>query len=340
MRCVGNAMNPASRRRQALLRRTLAALVAIASIRAFAADTAAAETAVALELCVLVGAPGEPSYAERFARAAATWAEAARRGGGRVTTIGLEPGNDDRANLEAWLHARRTGSDPPLWLVYLGHGSYDGRDARLNLRGPDVTAAELATWLRDHQRPIVLVHGGSAAAPFLAALSGPGRIIISATRSGHEVNYARFGEYFARAVASPEADIDQDGQASVLESFVTAARQVQQFYDENGRLATEHALIDDNGDGQGTPGDWFRGTRSTRRAESGAPADGERARLVALVPPENELQLSAAQRERRDQLEDELTALRTRRDTMPAPEYDTRLEHILRELGRIYGMDS
>ena len=128
-----------------------------------------------------------------------------------------------------------------------------------------MTARTLAGWLAPLQRPLIFVHGGSGGAPFIPAVSGPDRIVISATRSGHELNYARFGERFARAVANPDADIDQDGQTSVLEAFVTAAQQVQAFYTEAGRLATEHALIDDNGDKQGTPAEWFRGVRLQRR---------------------------------------------------------------------------
>jgi hypothetical protein len=34
---------------------------------------------------------------------------------------------------------------------------------------------------------------------------------------------------------------------------------VAEFYEADGRLATEHALLDDNGDSLGTPADFFRG---------------------------------------------------------------------------------
>ena len=49
-----------------------------------------------------------------------------------------------------------------------------------------------------------------------------------------------------------------------------------EFYEQDGRLATETALIDDNGDGQGTPAGWFRGVWTKRRARDGAsPVDTE-----------------------------------------------------------------
>ena len=73
---------------------------------------------------------------------------------------------------------------------------------------------------------------------------------MTATKSPDEVFYARFGEYFAEAIGGLEdADIDQDRQVSLLEAFRHAAAAAATFYDNEGRLATEHALIDDNGDG-------------------------------------------------------------------------------------------
>lgn len=298
---------------------------------------AGAQEAPPLELAVVVGAPGESQFGENFAAAARAWTGAARRVGAPVTVIGLEsdPAGSDRDRLAQWL-AGRHGDGPPLWLVYLGHGTFDGRAARLNLRGPDLDASELADALRPVTRPIVFVHGGSASAPFLPALSGPDRIILTATRSGHEVNYARFGETFAEVIADPSADIDQDGQTSLLEAFVFAAQRVETFYTEQGRLATEHALLDDNGDGRGTPAAWFRGTRLERRPEAGQVPDGERARLIALVPMPDEQRLSPEQRAQRDALEEELAQLRARKSTTPPDAYDRELERILRQLGGLY----
>jgi len=60
----------------------------------------------------------------------------------------------------------------------------------------------------------------------------------------------------------------------LLEAFLTAARRTAEFYQVDGRLATEHALLDDNGDGFGTPADWFRGVRAVKRARDGAAVDG------------------------------------------------------------------
>jgi hypothetical protein len=290
------------------------------------------------DVCVIVGAAGEAEFATGFARAARAWEAAAQRGGAQCTVIGLNPetAESDRQQLEAWITARSQNTETTAWIAFLGHGTFDGRDARLNLRGPDVTAQEVAGWLARLNRPLVFVHGGSAAAPFISALSGPRRIIVTATRSGHEMNYARFGERFATAIGDSAADIDHDGQTSVLEAFVTASQQTQAFYTENGRLATEHALIDDNGDKQGTPAVWFRGTRLQRTPKDKVEADGAASNRMALVATDAERALTAAQRVERDRLEQELEGLRTRKKEMPEEDYYRRLEAIARQIGAIY----
>jgi hypothetical protein len=290
------------------------------------------------DVCVLVGAPGQPEFAAGFSSAAKAWQEAAARGGVACQLIGLESDKDvsDRDAFQRWLTEHQSESNAAAWIIYLGHGTFDGREARLSLRGPDVSAKELATWLEPLHRPVVFVHGGSASSPFIPALSARNRIIITATRSGHELNYARFGERFAQAVASPSADIDQDGQTSVLEAFVTAAQQVQAFYSENGRLATEHALIDDNGDRQGTPAEWFRGTRLQRRPQGSTEPDGARANQVALVPTAEERLLTAEQRAQRETLERELENLRAEKSKLPVDEYYRRLEIIAQKLAALY----
>src|SRR5213076_1421481 len=133
----------------------------------------------------------------------------------------------------------------------LGHGTFDRRSAKFNLRGADLSADELAKWLAPVHRPLVVIDAASASGPFIKALSGPDRVIVTATRSGDEQNATRFGGFLADAVSDPLADLDKDGQTSLLEAFLVAAKRVDASYTEAGLLATEHALLDDNGDGLG-----------------------------------------------------------------------------------------
>src|ERR1019366_3632334 len=139
---------------------------------------------------------------------------------------------------------------------------------------------------------LVVIQCASASGPFLNALSATNRVIITATRSGSEVNATRFGGYLARAIADPAADLDKDGQTSLLEAYLDASRRVALFYKEQGRLMSEHALLDDNGDGLGTPPEWFRGVRAVKSAAGGKSVDGVRAHQVFLVRGEAERLLS------------------------------------------------
>ncbi len=180
----------------------------------------------------------------------------------------------------------------------------------------------------------------SSSGTFLTKLSGPGRVIVTATKSGQEQNYARFGEYLADAIGDPAADGDKDGQVSLLEAFLAASRRVAEFYQSKARLATEHALIDDNGDKLGTPADWFRGVRATKKAKAGATLDGVRAHQFHLAPGDRERSLAPEIRRHRDELEVAVAALRDRKAGLPPAEYYGQLEPLMVELARIYAGSS
>jgi hypothetical protein len=291
-------------------------------------------------LILVVGAPGEPAYGRDFVRAADQWQAACAHTDAEIHRIGSDTDahdhHTDLSRLRDLLGSLPHRSPAPLWIVFIGHGTFDGRDARLNLRGPDVTAAQLAEWLEPFHRPIAVIQGASASGPFLQALSGPDRVVITATNSGYEQNYARFGLYFAEAIANPQADLDKDGQVSILEAFLVAARRVADFYETEGRLATEHALLDDNGDGRGTPADWFDGLRATRKSADGALPDGFRARQWHLVPNDQERLMPVELRQRRDQIELDLAQLRELKPSMDEDHYYQQLETFLLELARLY----
>ncbi len=286
---------------------------------------------------VVVGAPGEEEFARSFAQWAEHWESAARKGGARCTVIGVKPGEatPDREQLEKALAAEpKTGAE--LWVVLIGHGTFDGREAKFNLRSNDVSTADVAGWLQPFQRPVALLNTASASAPFLQKLSATNRVIITATRSGTEVNFARLGQYLSESVGDSRADLDKDGQTSLLEAWLMASRKVKEFYDVEGRLATEHALLDDTGDGLGTPPDWFRGVRATKAAKAGVMLDGFRAHQFHLVRSEAEQKLSAAARTRRDAMERSIAELRLHKASMDEAEYYAALEKLLLELARVY----
>jgi hypothetical protein len=296
------------------------------------------------EVCVIVGAAGDDTYAPGFQKAAQTWQDDCKKAGADCTIIGLDDqkGADpekntlDRDKLHDWITKLASDSTTPVWIVYLGHGTFDGKDSRFNLRGEDVSAAELAGWLKPVQRPLVVIDGSSASSPFINALSAPNRIIVTATQSGREVDYARLGEKFAEAIADPAADIDRDGQVSVLEAFIMASQRVQDFYADSNRMATEHSLIDDNGDKRGTPPNFFEGTRLVRQAQNNARPDGDLARNLALVVSPAEAALTADDLKQRAEYEKQLASLRAKKATMAEDDYYMALDKILRQLAGIY----
>jgi hypothetical protein len=286
---------------------------------------------------IVVGAGGGTDYAAAFAKWAANWQQSCETAGARAQTIGL----DDQAEksleqLRTALNAEPKDGDAELWLVLLGHGA----DDKFNLAGDDLSATELASFLKPFQRPLIVLNCFSGSGSFLAPLAAAGRIVITATKSGSERNYSRFGRYLSETIGDPAADFDKDGQTSVLEAWLAAAQHVAAFYTEEGRLATEHSLLDDNGDGKGTPADWFRGLRVVKKAKDGTPADGMRARQVHLVRNPEERALSAATRTERDALEMELARLREAKASMPEDAYYRDLETLLRKIAKLYEQQS
>jgi hypothetical protein len=285
-----------------------------------------------------IGAEGSAELAPEFARAADRWSAAARQASAKYIEIGRDAStkDDDKSRLKSLIDAEVAKETGPLWLVLIGHGTFDGRDAKFNLRGPDVSDQELAAWLKPCRRPLAVIDCSSSSAPFLNKLSGQGRVVITATQSGNEIHFARFGDQMSAAIADPAADLDKDGQTSLLEAYLAASHRVDEFYKQAGRLATEHALLDDNGDARGTPASFFQGIRATRAAKDGAPVDGPRAHQWHLVMSATEQAMPPELRARRDALELKIEALRAKKSTLAEPDYYAQLDAILLELAHLY----
>jgi len=319
-------------------------------------------------LILVIGAPGTEEYATNFRTWAGRWEEAAQRAGIVCTVIGKNssenadtatpagttepsavppitpaiapantPGEADAAMLVKAIEAQgSTKSSEPLWVVYLGHGTFDGRTASWNLRGPDITADQLATAGQKLQRPLAMVVCSSCSAPFINALSAPDRIVVTATKDGNQIQYSRFGDAMSTAISTLEADINRDGQTSLLEAWLFASRRTAEFYKTEGRLATEHSLLDDNGDGKGVRSELYVGDRVVDNAENPDVIDGRSAARWHFIRSDEERRLSPEQREKRDALEGQLEDLRKLKSSLPEDEYLTLLENIAVKLSEIY----
>lgn len=307
-------------------------IVLLALLIAVCASKADAQERFAL---VVEGAPGEAVFAEQHAgwreKLAAVLRETYKIPESQLSILGGTPGTPGgvatadavRASLARFAAAMGPG-DVAL-IVLIGHGTFDGTDAKFNLVGPDLSADEWAALVRRLPGEVVFVNTAGASSPFLQALAGPRRVIITATAQPAQRFHTIFAEYFIEGLAKGDADIDRNGRQSVYEAFAFASARVKQHYEQRGQLATERAMLDDDGDGRGR--------------EAGAEGkDGERASLAyldadraAIVTDPDLLRLM----QRRDALVGEVEELKKRRLMMPELEYDTLLEKLLIDLALV-----
>lgn len=141
----------------------------------------------------------------------------------------------------------KTGDQVTIYLI--GHGSGAEEESKFNIVGPDITGGQFAEMLDAFdQQDMVIVNTTSASYGFSAALSSEGRVVISSTRSSSEKFDPVFSNYFIEALDNRNGDRDKNNRVSILEAFNYAKSNVEEFYEEQGRLASEHAGLDDNGD--------------------------------------------------------------------------------------------
>lgn len=298
-----------------------------------------------LHVLVVTGLGGEARYRTSFHEWALTILTAARDRFGvpveRTIYLGERVETDPerirerstRENVEAAFReiGERSRPGDRVLVVLIGHGTASPEGARFNLPGPDPSAAEWGAMLAGLSgREVAFVNTGSSSGDFIPALAGEGRIVVTATRSGREQNETVFPRFFAEALTSPDADLDKDGEISLLEAFEYVRQEVARFYREAGRIQTEIALLDDTGRGVGSraPGvDGEDGERA-RRFRMG----GSAARAAAAVANDPAL---APLLDRRRGLEDDVAAIRGQRATLGEAEYERRLEELLVELALV-----
>ena len=302
--------------------------------------TAAPLAAQSVHLAVIVGLSGDPDHAKLFQRWASTLVDAASGRMGipkdRIVYLTERPEEDgQRATGKSTQTeitrafatiARSAKEEDVVFVVLIGHGTFDGRTAKFNLPGPDMTPADFAPLLKSLKaKQVVFVNTASSSAPFLAELSGPGRTIVTATRSGAERFATLFGGYFVDALASDSADADKNRRISVLEAFDAARHGVARAYEQAGTMLTEHPLLDDSGDRQGSvdPTPDGRNGRIAAVLSLGTATSGE-----AL--PEDPT-LRALYGERRD-LERRVEGLKLMKTGMEPARYAAELEKLLTDL--------
>lgn len=333
---VRNAQRQSARRalRGVLFRLALSAVAIVAVMVPGLRVSAQAPEHYAL---IVTGASGGQEYADKYASWRDTFARILRetlrypddhilllseQAEGRVRQA-------TRENLRAafaQLQQKMTANDQ-LLVLFIGHGvSGDEDEAKFNLVGPDVSAGELDELLKPIAGRIVFVNGASGSFPFLAKLSAKNRIIVTAAASAAQQYETVFPEYFIGAFAGLAGDIDKNGRVSIWEAFVFATDRVKRWYDEQTRLSTERALLDDNGDGIG------------REPQTQGP-DGPVAQTTFLQVPVRLMEPSdtvlGALTRRRATLEADLDRLRANKANLQDADYSAQLEKLLVEIAQL-----
>jgi hypothetical protein len=311
--------------------------IAAALVLALAASRGSA-SAQSAHLLVIVGLAGDPEFAEPYSKWGAALVDAATTQYGlskeQVIYLHEKPETDTKRITgkstrdevaKAFGKLAAAGPEDTIFVVLIGHGTFDGKVAKFNLVGPDMTAADFEPFMQRAPRRVVFVNTASASGPFIEALSGQGRTIVTATRNGRESFATIFGGYFVDAMTTDAADADKNKRVSVLEAFDYARREVATAYERQGIILIEHALLDDSGDKEGT---------------ATPTVDGKEGRVAALLslgtvgqgdPLPSDPKLRALHEERRA-LERRVESLRLMKDSMDAQKYAAELEKVVTEL--------
>jgi len=300
---------------------------------------------------ILSGAAAEDRYVERFREwAIKLYDVLIDQYGYRPDRIRLLAGHGDPSEpkisgpcrletLSESIHALRQAVTPgdQVLFFFIGHGTRNEDGTKFTLVGPDITAEAFSELLDDFsQQDVMVVNTTSTSYPFCIALSGPGRVIISATRSDAEKYDTIFAGYFIEALENHSADRDKNRRLSMWEAFQYAKRHVEKWYDDQGRIPSEHPSIDDNGDG-------LFSTDPDPRKD-----DGRLAQIAYLdvlkVPaadstsPDNP-DLRAARYEltrKMQEIERAVFLLRNRKEELPLAAYKRQMESLLIDLARTH----
>ena len=289
--------------------------------------------AFADRIIIIVGKGGQSQYTQKFNAYADKLDKALTSQLGYQSfqiVLLRESGGDSASHVRrAFAQLATIAPEEQVAVIYFGHGTHDGQWAKMNLTGPDLRDVDVAALLdRLPSRQQIVVHTGAASGPFIQKLSHANRVIITATRGGDENHTTVFPEYFIDALtAGNEADLDKNGEISLLEAFDYARDRLVRFYEDAKRLRPEHPLLDDNGDGEGSE------TPST------ASGDGRLANKVYLKARTSvttiESVITNPLLKEKAALLDEIETFKARKSEILEAEYKQKLEELFIKLARL-----
>lgn len=325
----------------AMQRWRMCAVVSLTLLLGGAPHAIRAQSVPRTHLLIITGSSGEPRFAQQFhALAMGLRAVAVTKFGvpdSLITYLAEQTTTDPRSISARSTReeitrafdriASRASAGDAVLILLLGHGSSDGSISRFNIPGQDISDIEFKGLLDKLSGQVVaFVNAASAGGDFVKTLSGKNRVIVTATKSGFERNETLFAGHFVGAYVKDGADADKDGRVSLLEAFAYAHREVQREYETTNRLQTEHAMLDDDGDGAGHadpnargPDGMIAGRFYLQPAVALGAAASADPRVAQLLATQSRLQ-------------SQLDSLRLAKGIMKEEDYDKALENILTKI--------
>jgi len=290
----------------------LACLVLLALLPGLPAETLSTNRT---HFVILSGLGGEPLYEKRFADQVKDLEKVVRRNAGDASLVHVLSGESATRKAIEDLFGRLKKDVAPedsLAVILLGHGSYDGYDYKLNIPGPDITGARLKILFDGvpAERQLV-VNTTSASGAVIEQWKTDKRIVAAATKSGRERTATMFAQFWVEALSSAEADTDKSESITAEEAYNYAERKVKDFYESAMRLATEHSRL------EGELAGSFTLARLGKALE--AAADPATRELMG----------------RREALEQQVGALKLRKESMAEEQYFDELQEVLIELAQL-----
>src|SRR5258708_18170 len=279
----------------------------------------------------VAGLGGEPDYEQRFTALAKDLDKLLKTSGGDAHVYTLTGSDATKAHLTDAMNqvAHEAKADDAFTLILIGHGSYDSVEYKFNLPGPDISGEELAALCdRVAAKRQLIVNTTSASGGSIGALQKPGRIVITATKTGTEKNATVFARYWVEALRDASADVDKNEAISALEAFQNADRKTASFYESQKRLATEHAMIEDTGKKEGVR------AASTENGEGLLASNFVLLRLGAAQKAAND-PAKRALLDKKEELERKIDTLKYQKAAMSAEDYKTQLSSALVDLARV-----
>jgi len=199
-------------------------------------------------ICIIItGLGGMPEYEENFL----SWGLATEAHfQDELESVVYRLDGRDKKKSDILQLFEQISSSPPkeLWLFLIGHASHDNRNYKFNISGPDLTDQEIKTFFDGlGETRTYLIAATSASGTLASKLGQENRVIVTATKSATERQPPLFMSFFLEAVNSEEADTDKNARVSLLEAFLFSHQKVAAWFEEKGRIQTEHSMLQDNG---------------------------------------------------------------------------------------------